>query len=258
MCAPVARELLPPGLLAATALGYAGTSMGKQRATAVWLGAAAVVSIAHGRARAGTLVGHFDVPQLAPPPPATHGFLDRTENPFTPVRGDVTRQIVIVLEGDEKPGSPPQVTWDLVGESFARPVIAAPAGAEVVIRNTSKTARSLGAREDEKLLDPGPLNPTATKSFHVAAAGKVFTIADKDAPHLVGRVIVVNTPYVAYPDEAGHFQIDNVAAGNYKVKIWYRDRWLDRPDDSVDIPAKGKIDFNPKLAAGAFAPAPAK
>lgn len=221
------------------------------------LGALSVmIAVAH----AGTLVGKLDLPQTPASPQVTKGFLDRSENPFAPVRSiDTARQVVVVVEGDEKPVSPPQVMWDLVGESFARPVIAAPAGAEVVIRNTSKVPRTLVVKENPKLLDPGPLNPTATKSFHATDVGKAFTVSDKDAPHLVGRLVVVNTQFIAYPDESGHFQIDNIPAGAYKVKIWYRDNWLQRPDDDVTVSAKGKTELNPKIAAAAFAsPAPAK
>jgi hypothetical protein len=222
------------------------------------LGALSVmIAVAHG----GTLVGKLDFPQTpSSAPPATKGFLDRSENPFAPVRPlDIAHQVVVVVEGDEKPVAPGQVMWDLVGESFARPVVAAPAGAEVVIRNVSKVPRTLVVKENPKLLDPGPLNPTATKSFKATDVGKAFTVGDKDAPHLVGHVVVVNTQFVAYPDESGHFEIDNIPAGAYKVRIWYRDNWLQRPEDEVTVSAKGKTELNPKIAAAAFAtPAPAK
>jgi hypothetical protein len=211
-------------------------------------------------ARGGTLVGKLDLPQTpSAAPPATKGFLDRKENPFAPVRAiDVAHQIVIVVEGDEKPVSPPQVTWELVGESFAHPVIAAPAGAEVIIHNATKAARTLVVKESPKLIEPGPLNPNGTKSFRATDVGKSYTVGDKDAPHLIGHLVVVNTQFVAYPDESGHFQIDNIPAGPYKLKIWYRDSWLQRPDEAVSVAAKGKTEINPKLAAAAFATAPGK
>jgi hypothetical protein len=227
--------------------------MRMHRALVAWLGLVLVPGIAH----AGVLYGKVDLPAALPerPPPATKGFLDRVENPFAPVKGqNVTQQMVIVLEGQDKSVSPPQINWDLVGESFARPVIAAPAGAEVVIKDLSKTARTLVAKEDPKLIPSGPINPTGTKSFRVTEAGKSFTIGDKDAPHLVGRLVVVGSPYIAYPDEAGHFEINDIPPGAYKLKIWYRDGWMHRDDDDVTVAAKGKTDFNPKLPAGAFAP----
>lgn len=212
-------------------------------------------------AHAGSLHGKLDLPTIPErPPPATKGFLDRVENPLAPVHAlNVTQQMVIVVEGDEKPVSPGQLNWELVGESFARPVIAAPAGAEVVIKDTSKTARTLIAKEDPKLIPQGPINPTGTKSFRVNDVGKVYTVGDKDAPHLVGKLVVVNTQFIAYPDETGHFEINDIPAGNYKLKIWYRDGWIERPDDAVDVTQKGKTDFNPKVPAGAFsAPATKK
>jgi hypothetical protein len=202
-------------------------------------------------ASAGTLVGKLELPQ-APERPASgvKGFLDRVENPLAPVQPlNVPRQMVIVLEGDEKEASPGQVTWNLLGDSFARPVVAAPAGAEVVITNVSKTSHTLVAKEDPKLVPPGPINPTGPKSFRATDPGKVYTISDPDAPYLTGKLVVVNTRFIAYPDDTGHFEVADIPAGDYKLKIWYRDGWLERPADSVTIGNKGKSEFNPKVAS---------
>src|SRR3569833_635006 len=199
----------------------------------------AAAVMASGVASAGTLVGKIELPSNLParPKPAAPGFVERYENPVTPVRPlNVMQRMVVVLEGDEKPAAPPRVQWNLVGESFGHPVIAAAAGAE----------------EDPKLIDPGPINPSGPKTFHPAEAGKVYTITDKDAPYLVGRVVVVNTQYIAYPDESGHFEIENIPPGSYKLKIYYDSGWLNRPDEDVNISAKGKTDINPKLGADAF------
>jgi hypothetical protein len=224
------------------------------RAWLTWLVLPLLSTAAHA---GGTLTGRLELP---PPPerPALEvkGFLDRVENPLAPVKAPAaTQRMVIVALGDEKPVSPPQVVVQLLGESFDRRVVAAPAGAEVVIKNVSKTARTLVADEDPKLIPQGPINPTGPKSFRVTDVDKVYTIGDKDAPHLKLKVIVVNSQYVAYPDDSGKFEIPNMPAGNYKLKIWYGDKWIDRPDDSVDVKDKGKTEFNPKIEASAFAPA---
>jgi hypothetical protein len=209
-------------------------------------------------ASAGTLVGKLELPQAPErPPPATRGFLERVENPLAPVQAtNVPHQMVIVVEGDEKPATPPQVTWDLLGDSFGRPVIAAPAGAEVVIKNVSNAAHTLVAKEDPKLVPPGPINPTGPKSFRATEPGKVYTITDPEAPYLQGKLVVVNTQFIGYPDDSGKFEIDDIPPGSYKVKIWYRDGWLARPDDSVTVGAKGKTELNPKITA--LAPPAAK
>ncbi len=224
------------------------------RATLVWLVLTSLSTAAHA---GGTLTGKLELP---PPPdrPALEvkGFLDRVENPLAPVKGVApTQRMVIVALGDEKPVSPPQVVIELLGESFARRVVAAPAGAEVVIKNTSKTARTLVAAEDPKLIPQGPINPTGPKSFRVADVDKVYTISDKDVPHLKLTIVTVNTQFVAYPDDSGKFEIPNMPAGSYKLKIWYGDKWIERPDDTVEVKDKGKTEFNPKIEASAFAPA---
>jgi Polysaccharide lyase family 4, domain II len=210
-------------------------------------------------ASAGTLVGKIELPSSLPhrPPPgangAPKGFLDRTENPVTPVRTiNVTQRMIVVVDGGDTPVAPPRVQWNLIGESFAHAVIAAAAGAEVTIVNQSKSSRTLVAKEDPKLIEAGPINPTGNKTFHGTVVGKVYTIVDKDAPHLVGKVVIVGTQFIAYPDDAGHFEIENIPPGSYKLKLWYGDGWLQRPDDTVEIGAKGKADFNPKVPAGAF------
>ncbi len=223
------------------------------RAVLAWL----ILGTLAATGAAGTLVGKLDLPKDLPkqPPQATHGFLDRVENPLAPVReASVTPQMIVVLEGGDTPVSPPQINWDLVGESFSRPVVAAPVGAEVVIKNTSRAARTLVAKEDPKLIQ-GPINPTGPKSFRVTEAGKVYNFGDPDAPHLHGTLVVVNTQFIAYPDEAGRFDIPDVPAGEYKLKLWYRDGWIDGAQYDVKIAAKGKTDFNPKVPATAFAAA---
>lgn len=211
-------------------------------------------------ANAGTLVGKIDIPATLPhrPSPGTpggapKGFIERTENPVTPVRPiNVTQKMIVVVEGGDTPVAPPRVNWYLVGESFSHPVTAAAAGADVVITNQSKTARTLVAKEDPALIDVGPINPSGNKTLHPKEVGKVYTVVDKDAPHLTGKLVVVNTAFIAYPDESGHFEIENMPAGSYKLKLWYGDDWVKRPDDAVEITAKGKADVNPKIPAGAL------
>jgi hypothetical protein len=211
-------------------------------------------------ASAGTVSGKLDLPPAPPRPPlAVKGFLDRVENPLANIKPAApAQQMVVVLEGQEKPVSPPQVVIELLGETFSKKVVAAPAGAEVVIKNVSKTARTLVAAEDPKLVPQGPINPTGPKSFRVNDVGKVYTIGDKDAPHLRLKVVVVNTQFVGYPDETGKFEVDGVPPGAYKVKVWYQDSWIQREDETVNVAAKGKTDVNPKIPAGAYASPAAK
>lgn len=208
--------------------------------------------VATGQAVAGPVSGKLDLPRELPPreAAATKGFLERVENPLANPRPvAVLPYMVVVLEqaeGAQKGTAPGQVIWELVGESFSRPVMIAPVGAEVVIKNVSKTARTLVALEDDKLVPSGPINPTGPKSFRVAET-KIYTIADKDAVHLRGTLVTVTSPYVAIVDDSGRFELADVPEGNYKLRIFFKSQWLEGTTDVAVGPKKTEV--NPKVPA---------
>ena len=210
----------------------------------------AVMGLVGGRSAAGPVVGKLELPPAPERPPVvTKGFLDRLENPLAPVRPQpVTTHMLVVLEGDGKVETPAQVNWDLAGESFGRAVVGAPVGAEVVIKNTSKVARNLVAAEDPKLIPAGPINPTGPKSFRPTEPN-IYTIGDKDAPHLKGVLVVVPTKYIATVDASGKFDLGDVPEGQYKLRVFYRSGWIDRPDETVNVGSK-KTDVSVKIPAG--------
>jgi hypothetical protein len=201
-------------------------------------------------AEAGTVVGKVEMPAPPDRPPlATKGFLDRVANPMIPVKPVATTPyLAVALEADDKPPTAGQVSWDLVGDSFAKPVLLAPVGADVIIKNTSNTPHTLDAAEDNKLVPVGPLNPKGSKSFRVPQAGKIYTIGDRDTPHLKGVIAVVNTSYIASVDPTGKFEITDIPTGGYKLRLFYKDHWTD-VSQTVDVPAKGKAEPTVKLTS---------
>jgi hypothetical protein len=200
---------------------------------------------------ANTVVGKLELPPAPERPPvAQKAFLDRVDNPLAPVRGiPVAPLMIVVLEGDGKVEAPAAVNWDLAGESFAKPVIGAPVGAEVVIKNTSKVARTLVAAEDPKLIPGSPINPTGPKSFRPTEA-KIYNIGDKDAPHLKGTLVVVNTKYIASVDATGKFDFGDVPEGTYKLRVFYKSGWIEKPDETVNVGGKGKTEVTVKIPVG--------
>jgi hypothetical protein len=215
----------------------------------------AVVAFGVAPVRAGVLAGKLDLP---PPPerPAIRakGFLDRAENALAPLRPfNVNPLLVVAIEGAGT-ATPAQVNWELVGESFARPVIIVPVGAEVVIKNTSLTARTLTAAENEKLLEPpGPINPGATKNFRPSAPG-IYTIGDPAVPHLRGKVVVVATPFVSAVDDAGKFEIADIPEGSYQAKVYFYNPASELPVASPTPAAAGVPGLPP--GAGMATPGP--
>jgi hypothetical protein len=208
------------------------------------------VLLAPAVAVAGNVVGHVELPPPPERPPVVQkGFLDRVENPLANIRPvPVTPYIIVVLEGEAPINTNAAVEWGLVGESFSQPVVAVPKGAELVIKNQSKLARTLVAVEDPKLVPQGPINPTGPKSFRPTEA-KVYTIADKDAKHLRGTLVVTNTSLIATVDATGKFELD-APPGNYKLRVFYRDAWT-KVEEPVTVPPKGKAEVNVKGLVGA-------
>lgn len=201
--------------------------------------------------------GRLELPAPpAAPPVAQKGFLERAENPLATVRPvNVGPHLAVALEGEAKPQPTGQVPWELGGEAFGKPLLVVAVGTEVLITNTSHTPRTLSAREDAKLLAPEAINPQNSRSFRVTEA-KLYTITAKDAPHLVGRVLAVPTPYFAMVEvsggklETGSFQIGEIADGTYKLRVFYRDGWIDRPDETVTIAGKRNVDVAVKIPPG--------
>lgn len=207
-----------------------------------------------GESFAGGVVGRVTLPTAPERPPVTRrGFLDRVDNQLTPVRPfNVGPHLAVVLEGEAKPQAPGQVPWELGGDSFGKPLLVVPLGAEILITNTSGAPRTLVAAEDPKLVPAGAVAPRATKSFRPAAPG-VYTIGDPSVPHLRGKLLVVATPYFATVEvgssNQGAFQIADVAEGSYKLRVFYRDGWIDAPEESVAV-GKRNVDVAVKIPAG--------
>ena len=59
---------------------------------------------------------------------------------------------------------------------------------------------------------------------------------------------MIDSPYFALVDAKGGFTIKDVPPGEYKVKVWYLDGWLERPDDTVTQDKKGDATVNVKIA----------
>jgi hypothetical protein len=57
------------------------------------------------------------------------------------------------------------------------------------------------------------------------------------------------SPFFATPDARGNFEIANVPEGDWTVRVWYDDGWIDRPDDKITVGAK-RTEVNPKLPPG--------
>lgn len=207
-------------------------------------------------ATAGPVSGKLELPPRGPDRPPVRGkaFVDRTPNPLAPVRPvDPLPSIVVVLEPAPTtqfvPPPPAAVTWDLLGESFARPVLPVRVGGEVLLRNKGRTSPVLVATGKPDLLARKPLNPTAEVLFIPGKEPGAVELVDASGPHLRGRIVVLQSPYFAVPNARGEFELADVPPGDWTVRVWYDGGWVDRPDDKISVGTR-RTEVNPKLPPG--------
>ncbi len=236
------------GLAGALRLGLAGSLLGLLLTSLSSFAPTAT-------ALAGTVTGRVELPAAEKrDPSAVRGYLEPVDNAILPVlMFNPTPFLLVALESQQPidVAAPPQATYELRGESFSRPVLGVVKGQEVVIRNNGLAPRALVAKEDPELLPKGTLNVTGTKSFRVADNDKIYTIVDESVPHLRGCIVSVSTPFHATPDRDGRFSFDDVPAGTYKARVFFRDRWLS-VETTVTVPAgpRGKTEVRIPIPAG--------
>lgn len=232
----------------------------------------AALAAATSIAAAGSVAGKIELPPGELETPSLgRAFLPRLENPHAPVRTvDPRPSMVVVLEpaaGVELP--PPKattVTWELLGDSFARPLMAARLGSPVELRNSGWGAPVLIAHGQPALLAKKPFNPTDRVAIEPKQAG-LIDLVDETTPHLRGRALIIDRGLFAFPDAAGRFTFDDVPAGDWTLRVYYAPPniamsnpkrpgatptpagWIDRTDDKITVGGK-RVDLDPKLPPG--------
>lgn len=199
-----------------------------------------------GAAQAGTVAGtiQFQPNRLGKPPERNQGFLPRIENPLRPVdRFDPLPWFVVVLEGgpvSDPDRVPPEhaVIYELLGASFAAPILPVVVGSQVELKNRSYDTPTLLAPDAPSVLEEVSLAPRAVHAFRVPEPLKPIAIRAKGSPHLQGTVIAFPHRYFARVDERGGFEIPDVPAGEWTVRIWYRDGWLEDVSQRVQVGPK--------------------
>ena len=80
------------------------------------------------------------------------------------------------------------------------------------------------------------------RSYTFKEAGCQAVILCNVHPEMSAYVVVVETPYFAVSAKDGSYQIKDVPAGKYTLKIWHEK--LKGEDVSVEVPEKGEVTAN--------------
>jgi hypothetical protein len=199
-------------------------------------------------------------PKGDPSPPSEHlGFVDPPiANPIVELRQyDPFPECFIYLEGGPATADaaqPPKsaVVWQLESHSFTPVILPIVAGSTVEIANVGRETQLLYSPSQD-LLPKDPIGPQSSKTFTPPGSGAV-RILSRSSPHLEGRVVALPSRYFSRLDHSGRFKIENVPAGRWTVRLWYRDGWASLPSRYVDVPGK---DLKIEIPVDALAPAPA-
>ena len=204
-----------------------------------------------GAAGSGTVEGEVDLPKAGVEEPRLRygGFIERIKNPVMPIKSfDPRPECVVYLEGGpaaESAARPSSgaVTWELGPVSFHAPLLPVVAGTEVVIKNVSKNVSHALYADDADFFKQenaaGPLGPGGDRRGVAKATNKAVVVRSSDSPHLEARVVAFPTRYFARVDaRTGRFKIEDVPAGKWTVRVWYRDAWLATPAQTVEVNGK--------------------
>lgn len=224
--------------------------------------AASLLCLSGATAHAGTVAGtvEFEPNRLGKPPARNQGFLPRIENPLRPVkRFDPRSWFVVVLEdgpvSDEDREPPTQaIRYELLGESFAAPVLPVLAGAQVELKNRGFDTPTLMAPEAPGVLEPVELRPNGVHAFRVPEPLAPVVIRAQGSPHLQGTVVAFPHRYFARVDERGRFEIPGVPPGSWRARVWYREGWLEGVEQRIEVGARRAsvtIEVSPVLEVAA-------
>jgi hypothetical protein len=208
-------------------------------------------------AQAGTLKGSVKLPENTRSTRMFHGYW-RLENGNVPVQnaGGVKAETVVVLE-NLKGGKGPSartVTVDLFGlDARPRLVVVGP-GSVIEIKNSGKVRHELSTPETPKVMPLESLAPGSMRRQRFESVGG-FVIRDKEYPHLMISVLVLDSPFFSALDEKGTFSIANVPDGKATLKVWTRGKWA--VEQEIDTGSKEELvvkvappqDKEPKEAA---------
>jgi hypothetical protein len=218
------------------------------KTTRILLGIAALLLLVPAAAaQAGTVHGLVKLPDSARSTRLYQGYW-RLENGIVPVQttGGAKAETVVVLENARGASAPaPRTVTVEIGGLDARPrlVIVGP-GSVIEIKNTGKMRHELSTPETPKVMPVETLPPGATRRQRFDAIGG-FLIRDKEYPHIMVSVIVVNSPYYATLDEKGGFSIPSVPDGKVNLKVWTRGRWA----TEQEVDAGSKEDLTIRVAS---------
>jgi len=114
-------------------------------------------------------------------------------------------------------------------ERFVPRAIAVTPGTTVDFLNSDNFYHNVFSLSSVKKFDLGRYRKGVAKSVTFSKPGLVKLFCDIH-PNMIGYVLVTDSPWFGSMSTEGHYEIDDVPAGNYRVLIWH-----ERLNEPVDL-----------------------
>ena len=210
---------------------------------------ALVLVLAAPSAFAGVIKGVLRIPATVAPiaaPDPYPGQAGALPDVAPIVHGQVSDAVVYVesIPGQAdsvlaKDAQPPQMAQK--GQNFVPRVVAVPAGGVVVFPNFDPIFHNAFSISPIKRFDLGKYPRGQSRRVTFPKPGVVHVFCDIHA-NMAAYILVLPNRAFAQPDGFGEFELPNLPAGSYRVKVWHPD--MPALERRVELQAKGVVHLN--------------
>jgi plastocyanin len=145
-------------------------------------------------------------------------------------------KVVIYVEGATGATPDGRVVMDQQNKLFIPYVLPVVKGTNVEFLNSDALQHNVfGVGDDE--FDLGNWTKGIKRKYTFNKPGEVVILCNVH-PEMEAYVLVLESPYFTQPNADGTFQIENVPAGSYTVRAWYKGKTKKK---KVTVPATGSV-----------------
>ena len=164
--------------------------------------------------------------ELSPPPPRQARiaalYPGKVIKPSSTSEKSVSRSAAVFLVpiGGQIPNlNPERYRMDQLDLSFVPHILAIPVGSTVDFYNLDPIFHNVFSFSKPKKFDLGryPQGQSKSATFEKPGLIKVFCEIHSD---MKAYILVLKTPYVAYPDREGEFIFRDIPTGEYFLRVW--------------------------------------
>jgi hypothetical protein len=142
-------------------------------------------------------------------------------------RATTPRDVVVYLEGpnaqiNPRAGIPRLPALRQINQSFEPHVLGVSVGTTVDFPNGDLVYHNVFSYSKAKKFDLGYYGKGKSKQVTFDRPGVVQVFCDIHST-MSAYILVVDSPFVTQPDQAGRYEIPNLPAGKYTLRVWHPD-----------------------------------